>query len=580
MPSSLIQNESVLAIEVGAAVTRVVLFDVVEGQYRFVASGQAPTTAEAPFKDIGIGVREAIISLQAVTNTKILAPDNNLISPAQPDGSGVDAVVATISAGPAVKTVIVGLLNEVSLQSARRLAESTYSRIVESLDLSDQRKPEQQLDGIVRSRPDLVILTGGTDGGASRSILKTLEAVGLACYLMPMEKRPMVLYAGNQKLAGDVQELLGGHAGKLEISFNVRPSLETEDLGPASRELAGLVTKLRQRQLKGVDELNMWTGGNMLPTSYAQGRMIRFLSRLYESTRGLLSVNVGASATSVAAGFGGELTLGTYPQFGLGESLGNLLQYSELDDVMRWMTLDISPNVVREYLFQKSLYPGAIPATKDEQAISQAVARQALYLAVRTLKKDFPGLQTELMPPLDLIIAGGGVISEGVSLGQSLLLLLDAIQPVGILQILIDQNNLLPLLGAAAERNHYLPVQVVDSGAFIGLGTVISVNATANYGDQVLRAKLTYADGTDARVDVKFGGLEILPLPSGQSARLSLQPLNRADAGLGSGRSGTVAVTGGALGVVIDARGRPLQLPSDPVRRRELIKKWYYTVGG
>ena len=580
MPSSLIQNESVLAIEVGAAVTRVVLFDVVEGQYRFVASGQAPTTAEAPFKDIGIGVREAIISLQAVTNTKILAPDNNLISPAQPDGSGVDAVVATISAGPAVKTVIVGLLNEVSLQSARRLAESTYSRVVESLDLSDQRKPEQQLDGIVRSRPDLVILTGGTDGGASRSILKTLEAVGLACYLMPMEKRPMVLYAGNQKLAGDVQELLGGHAGKLEISFNVRPSLETEDLGPASRELAGLVTKLRQRQLKGVDELNMWTGGNMLPTSYAQGRMIRFLSRLYESTRGLLSVNVGASATSVAAGFGGELTLGTYPQFGLGESLGNLLQYSELDDVMRWMTLDISPNVVREYLFQKSLYPGAIPATKDEQAISQAVARQALYLAVRMLKKDFPGLQTELMPPLDLIIAGGGVISEGVSLGQSLLLLLDAIQPVGILQILIDQNNLLPLLGAAAERNHYLPVQVVDSGAFIGLGTVISVNATANYGDQVLRAKLTYADGTDARVDVKFGGLEILPLPSGQSARLSLQPLNRADAGLGSGRSGTVAVTGGALGVVIDARGRPLQLPSDPVRRRELIKKWYYTVGG
>lgn len=580
MPSSLIQNESVLAIEVGAAVTRVVLFDVVEGQYRFVASGQAPTTAEAPFKDIGIGVREAIISLQAVTNTKILAPDNNLISPAQPDGSGVDAVVATISAGPAVKTVIVGLLNEVSLQSARRLAESTYSRVVESLDLTDHRKPEQQLDGIVRSRPDLVILTGGTDGGASRSILKTLEAVGLACYLMPMEKRPMVLYAGNQKLAGDVQELLGGHAGKLEISFNVRPSLETEDLGPASRELAGLVTKLRQRQLKGVDELNMWTGGNMLPTSYAQGRMIRFLSRLYESTRGLLSVNVGASATSVAAGFGGELTLGTYPQFGLGESLGNLLQYSELDDVMRWMTLDISPNVVREYLFQKSLYPGAIPATKDEQAISQAVARQALYLAVRTLKKDFPGLQTELMPPLDLIIAGGGVISEGVSLGQSLLLLLDAIQPVGILQILIDQNNLLPLLGAAAERNHYLPVQVVDSGAFIGLGTVISVNATANYGDQVLRAKLTYADGTDARVDVKFGGLEILPLPSGQSARLSLQPLNRADAGLGSGRSGTVAVTGGALGVVIDARGRPLQLPSDPVRRRELIKKWYYTVGG
>src|SRR5512138_2612520 len=402
MPASLVQNESILAIDVGATVTRAALFDVVEGQYRFVASGQAPSTAEAPFKDIGVGVREAITNLQKVTGAALLgAHDNNLIAPSQSDGTGVDAVVATISAGPALKTVVVGLLSDVSLQSARRLAESTYSRIVDTLDLSDHRRPDQQMDSIVRSRPDLVILAGGTDGGASRSIQKMLEAVGLACYLMPMEKRPMVLYAGNQKLAGEVQELLGGHAGKLEISYNVRPSLETEDLGPASRELAGLVMKLRQRQLKGVDELYTWTGVNVLPTSYAQGRMIRFLSRLYESTRGLLSVNVGASATSVAAGFNGELALGTYPQFGLGESLGTLLQYTELDDIMRWLTLDISPNVVREYLFQKSLYPGALPATKDEQAISQAVARQALYLAVRTLQKDFPAAaraaRTELM---------------------------------------------------------------------------------------------------------------------------------------------------------------------------------------
>ena len=121
---------------------------------------------------------------------------------------------------------------------------------------------------------------------------------------------------------------------------------------------------------------------------------------------------------------------------------------------------------------------------------------------------------------------------------------------------------------------------MIESGAFIGLGTVVSVSASAAYGEQILRAKLTYSDGTDVRAEVKFGGLEILPLPGGQTAQLSLNPLRRADAGLGPGRSGMVPVTGGALGVVIDARGRPLQFPSDPVRRRELIKKWYYTVGG
>jgi hypothetical protein len=585
MPASLVQNESILAIDVGATTTRAVLFDVVEGQYRFVASGQAPSTAEAPFKDIGIGVREAITNLQNVTGSTLLGPhDNNLIAPAQPDGSGVDAVVATISAGPAVKTVVVGLLSDVSVQSARRLAESTYSRIVDTLDLSDHRRPDQQMDGIVRSRPDLVVLAGGTDGGASRSIQKMLEAVGLACYLMPLEKRPMVLYAGNQKLASDVKELLGGHAGKVEVSYNVRPSLETEDLEPGRHELALLMTKLRQRQIKGVEELNLWTAGNLLPTAYARGRIIRFLSKLYESTRGLLCVNIGASATSVAAAFAGDLTLGVYPQYGLGENLAGLLQQTDIENIMRWLPLDISQNMLREYMFQKSLYPSSVPATKDEQAISQAVAREALYLAVRTAQKDFPPharpTQNGVMPPLDLILGGGGVISEGTSLGQSLLLLLDAIQPVGIVPVLLDQNNLLPLLGVAASRSHYLPVQVIESGAFIGLGTVVSVIASANYGDQVLRARLSYEDGTEARAEVKFGGLEILPLPNGQSARLSLQPFHRADAGLGPGKSGAVTVTGGALGVVIDARGRPLQIPSDPVRRRELMKRWSYAVGG
>jgi len=584
MPASLVQNESILAIDVGTAVTRALFFDVVEGVYRFVAAGQAPSTAEAPFRDIGIGIREAITNLQNVIGAKLLNPGNGLISPSQPDGSGVDAVIATISAGPVVKTVVVGLLSDVSLQSARKLAETTYSRIVETLDLSDHRKPEQQLDAIVRSRPDLVLLSGGTDGGASRSIQKMLEAVGLACYLMPMEKRPMILYAGNQALAKDVQEMLGGHAGKLQISPNIRPSLEKEDLSPASHELASLVVKLRERQIKGMDVLTTWTAGNILPTAYAQGRMIRFLSKLYEATRGLLSVNVGASATTVAAGFAGDLTLGVYPQFGLGESLTGLLQYTELEGIMRWLPLDISPNTVREYLFQKSFYPSALPATKDEYAIMQAIARQVLYLSVRSARKGFPASArsagADVMPPLDLILAGGGVISEGASLGQSLLLLLDAIQPVGIMPVLLDQNNLLPLLGVAATRNSYLPVQVIESGAFIGLGTIISVNASAAYGDQVLRARLVYSDGTEVRSEIKFGGLEILPLPGGQTAQLSLQPVRRADAGLGPGKGGVVPVTGGAMGVVIDARGRPLTLPSDPVRRRELIKKWYHTVGG
>lgn len=584
MPVSLLQDTSLLAVNVGASSTRAVLFDVVEGQYRFIASGQAPSTAEAPYKDITLGVNQAIASLQTVTGKTLLDQDNQLITPVQADGSGVDAFAATLSAGPALRAVVVGLLSDVSMKSAQRLAETAYLQVMETFGLNDQRKPDEQIDAILRAHPDVIILTGGTDGGASRSIQKIIESVGLACYLMPEEKRPAILFAGNQSLTDSVKKSLGNLSPSLHFSPNIRPSLDTEDLIPASRELAQVFSDVRKRNMPGVDELNTWAGGRTLPTAYAEGRIIRFLSQMNGTSRGILGVDLGTTAAVVAAGFNGKLTLGVYPQFGLGENLPGLLQYTQLEEIMRWLPLDIAPSVVRDYLYQRSLYPGTIPATKEDHAIGHAISRQVLYLAMQEARRNFPPearlIRKDLMPLFEPILAGGGALSDAPTPGQSLLLLLDALQPVGITSIILDQNNLLPLLGAASESNHLLPVQVLESGAFMSLGTIVSVISPATYGTPVIKARLTYEDGSDARAEVKFGGLEILPLGMGQTARLTLQPLHRSDIGNGVGRNATIQVAGGVMGVVIDARGRPLSLPEDSVRRRELFKKWLWSVGG
>lgn len=584
MPVSLLQDTSLLAVNIGASSTRAVLFDVVDDQYRFIASGQAPSTAEAPFKDVSLGVLHAISNLQTVTGKVLLDQNNQLLTPVQSDGSGVDAFAATLSAGPTLRAVIVGLLADVSIQSARRLAETAYLHVVETFSLNDQRKTDEQIDAILRARPDIIILAGGTDGGASRSIQKMLEAVGLACYLMPKEKRPMILFSGNQSLTDSVKESLQNLTPSLHFSPNIRPSLDTEDLAPASRELAQVFSDVRKQQMPGADLIGTWADGRMLPTAYAEGRIIRFLSQMNGASRGILGVSLGPSAAVIAAGFNGKLTLGVYPQFGLGSNLPGLLQYTKLEDIMRWLHLDIAPSVVHAYLHQRSLYPGTIPVTKEDLAIGHAISRQVLYLALQGAKRKFPPaarvLKKGLTPLFEPILAGGGALSDAPTPGQSLLLLLDALQPVGITSIILDKNNLLSLLGAAAESNYLLPVQVLESGAFMSLGTVVSVISSASYGTPVLRARLTYEDGSDAHTEVRFGELEILPLGMGQTARLTLQPRHRSNIGNGPGRSAALRVAGSVMGVVIDARGRPLALPEDPVRRRELFKKWLFSVGG
>ncbi len=584
MPSSLVDGNSLLAIDVGAANTRAVLFDVVEGEYRFVASGTAPSTAEAPFKDVSEGARNAILNLQMILGKTLLDASRGLITPSQANGSGVDALVVKLSAGAAIKTVVVGLLKDVSLESARRLTESTYARIVETIGLSDVRKPDQQIDSIMRARPDLVVITGGTDGGASRSIQKLLEPIGLASFLLPQEKRPAVLFAGNEKIGPAIKTLVGSLSPALHFSPNVRPSLETEDLEPAQRELARMVINIRKRQLKGVDLLDLWSGGHLLPTAYATGRMVRFLSKVYATEKGILSVDLGASAAIISAGFKNKSTLNVYPQFGLGENLPGLLNYTTLEDILRWSSLDISTSVLRDYLHQKSLYPSTIAATKEDLALAQAVSRQALYLAMQSARRDFPrsiaSIKPTLTPLFEPILAGGASLSDASRPGQGLLLLLDSLQPVGVTTVILDQNNLLPLLGAAASQNNILPVQVLESGAFLSVGTVVSPVVSAGYGTPILRGKLVYENGTEARVELKYGTLETLPLSSGEAGKLTVQCLRGADVGFGPGRSGTIPVSGGALGVVFDGRGRPLDLPTDAVRRRELIKKWNWSLGG
>jgi hypothetical protein len=161
-----------------------------------------------------------------------------------------------------------------------------------------------------------------------------------------------------------------------------------------------------------------------------------------------------------------------------------------------------------------------------------------------------------------------------------LLILLDGLQPTGITTLVLDQNHLSSALGAAASVNPVLTAQVLGSSTFQNLGTVICPVGDARPGTPILRVRITPDGGGETTMEVKAGALEMLRLPNGQRAQLQLQPLHKYDVGMGgAGRGGSLRVVGGALGVIIDARGRPLPLPSDPGRRREVIGKWRWTLG-
>jgi len=582
MPTPSAKGNSLLAIDIGTINTRAAYFDIIEGKYRFINVGQSPTTSNAPVRNVMIGVQLAIENLQGMIGKSLMDDEGRLITPSQPDGLGVDNVVSSISLGPTITTLIVGLLPDVSLKSIENLAQTANTNVVDCIQLNDPRRADEQVDAIIQNKPELVLIAGGMDGGARKFIQKILEVIGLGIFLAPEEKHPTVLFAGNKQLAQEVITSLNNIASRVYVSPNIRPSLDVEDLAPAQRQLADIVVELRQKLMPELEEIRMLSGGNLVSSSYAQGRMTRFLSSYFGSGKGTLSIDIGASAISLGASFDKELHLSVFPQLGIGQSLSNLLAHTKLDEIVRWLPIDISPGTVRDYLFQKSIYPGAIPVTKEELAIEQAIVRQNLTLASQWMLERLPGrlrAQVGFFPTFEPIIAGGTAITHAANPAQKLLMLLDGLQPAGITTIALDQFNLLASLGAIAEVNPLLTVQALDAGILSYLATVISPISSVEYGTPIVSARLIRDDGTETASEIMMGNLQRLPLGSRQTARLQLRPLQNADVGLGFGCAGEVEVIGSSIGIVIDARGRPLRLPPDSAQRRALVQKWLNTVG-
>jgi hypothetical protein len=579
MPTSLIDADSILAIEIGTVSTRVILFDVVEGRYRFIGQGLVPTTIGAPFNDVSVGVKEALDQLHDITGRVLFDADGQMVIPSQPNGSGVDACVATVSAGPPLRVVAIGLLEDVSTESAKNLASTTYAQVVETMSMNDRRGTVERLDTILQKNPDLIVIAGGIEGGAKASVLSLLEAVGLACYLIPKEQRPEVLFAGNSELVNNVKESIGS-LSNLHVAPNVRQSYESEQLTPSQPALTQILRLVRNRQIRGIEEVDAWTGNHMMPAAAAFGRTIRYISKQYaQSHKGVLGVDVGASATTIASAFSGDLRLSIHPGLGLGENLPEILNLCPIADIIRWVTVDVSEKYVRDYIYNKAIYPTSLPITGTELAVEQAIACQAMLLAVRQANRSYPaglpGSLPGLLPWFDPIITSGSVLTKAPNHGQTLMMVLNSLQPTGVTTIALDRNNLAASLGATAGVSPLLTIQSLDAVNFVNLCTVISPVGKASPGTPILRLRLTTNGIVQSELEIQSGTLSTIKLPVGQTGMLQLTPLHRFEVGMGGlGRGGTLNIIGGLLGVVIDARGRPLRILAEPSRRRDLLNKW------
>ena len=590
--------KSILATDCGSTTTKAILIEFVDGEYRLRFRGEAPTTVEAPFEDVTRGVLNAVMEVEELSSRKLLDGEN-IITPHK-DNEGVDIYVSTSSAGGGLQMMVAGVVKSMSGESAERAALGAGSIVMDVLASNDGRKPHEKITRIRQLRPDMILLSGGVDGGTTKHVVELAEILKAANpqprlgsdYKLP------VIYAGNIKASDEISKTLGEQTD-LTIVENIRPILERENLNPSRDKIHDLFMEHVMQQAPGYNKLMSWTDAPIMPTPGAVGSLIEMIAA--EENISVVGVDIGGATTDIFSVFQNQFNRTVSANLGMSYSICNVLAEASLKNVLRWVTLDIDEKELTNRIGNKMIRPTTVPQSMEELKIEQAIAREALRLSFiqhksfavnlkgvqkeRTISDAFEqsdsGLSLVDMMELDLLVGSGGVLSHAPRREQSARMLIDSFLPEGITQLAVDSIFMMPQLGVLAnidqkdlaESARKAALEVFNKDCLIRLGTCVAPVGKANSGDEILSVSLEMSDGSEKQIILHQG--ELLAIPAEyEPINATLSPAKGMDVGAGKSEEINTTLYGGVVGLVFDGRGRPFNLPTENDKRISSLNVW------
>lgn len=196
------------------------------------------------------------------------------------------------SAAGGLKMVAVGLVPELTSKAARTAALSAGAKILKtySYKLNEDEGAE-----IERSRPDILLLSGGTDGGNEEVILHNARVIASGSGTYP------VIYAGNKSVVDEARRIFDNSSKDLIVTGNVMPTMETLATDEVKEVIADLFLS-RIIEAKGLKKAEKLLDNILMPTPTAVMKAAELLAKGTEHQRGLgdlMVVDMGGATTDI-----------------------------------------------------------------------------------------------------------------------------------------------------------------------------------------------------------------------------------------------------------------------------------------
>lgn len=451
----------VLLIDFGSTYTKVTSVDV--QSEKILGTAMSFTTVSS---DISHGLEAAVCLLEQKTGK--IEYENKF---------------ACSSAAGGLRMVTIGLVPDLTAEAAKRAALSAGAKVagVFSFELD-----QEEVNEIQAIKPDIVLLTGGTDGGNKNTILHNAEK------LSAIEGDFPIVVAGNKSVASQVRDILLSSGKDVRVCQNVMPEFGKLNIEPAREAIRDIFLQ-RIIKAKGLTKVQQLVEGILMPTPSAVLKAVQILSTGYQDEKGLgdiLAVDVGGATTDVYSICDGRPTRAGVVMKGLPEpfakrtvegDLGVRYGSANLAEVVGIETIagisGLSVEDTRCCLDDIKADPSLLPENNEKlarldfglssSAIKEAVKRHAgtieeiytpMGLAYAQTGKDLTDVKT-------VIGTGGVIINSKRPLEIMKNVMYDpaspeVLKPVNA-DVLIDSKYILAAMGVLSERYPETAVRII-----------------------------------------------------------------------------------------------------------------------
>jgi uncharacterized protein (TIGR01319 family) len=362
-----------LLVDFGSTYTKVIAVD--PDREELMGRAQSPSTVQ---DNMLTGLQNAL---------KTLKVNGRLIDEATLKQS---RKLACSSAAGGLRLVACGLVPDLTLEAARRAALGAGAKVIGSYAY---KLTEDDIRQIEHARCDIVLLSGGTDGGNEEVILHNTAMLAESALKVPM------VVAGNRSVHGEIKNILESHGKYVVITENVLPDLDRLNVEPA-RSCIREVFMRRIIHAKGLDKAQEFIGDILMPTPMATLKAAQLLADGAGQEPGLgelMVVEVGGATTnvhSVAKGYGTGRIMKGLPEpyakrtvegdLGIRYNAATILEICGEQKIRSNIPGEVDCTAVDLVQFTSFLCHnvGFVPTSEQEFFTDLALARSAVEVAV------------------------------------------------------------------------------------------------------------------------------------------------------------------------------------------------------